>query len=581
MTSRSPPGVRLRDPSKQARAARVLEADYGVAAAAVAICAAALIARLLPHTIFDPTLASEHRLGYPLTYWNALGILGCVGAVLCVHLACSTRDSPIARVLGAAAMPLLALTLLYTLSRGGIWAAAAALRRLRGAGAAAGADQRRDSDDSDHLDRAGRGEPDQRRSRTPTPLATVAAGKHVALVLAGCMLGGGAAAGEPAAAGRVAGGAEASGARSPACVSRARRLWRWCSSSPPALAANAPDVVRTKYHEFTDRTNTSPGAGEARLLSARPEGRFEIWHVALDSYREQPFHGSGAGTFALRWERERPNPAPGRQRPFALPRGAGGAGHRGPGAAGDRARADPRRVRLPRAGAGPGAVRGAAGRGLAWAVHAGVDWDWQMPAVTLWLFALGGAALSRSLRRRRRRHRTDIRQFLVRGGGVAACALVAILPTRVALSQAQLNSAIGAMYAGDCRQARDDAHGSLSDVSERPTPYTVLAYCDMGEGRYGRAVAAMRAGSAPGPRQLEPVLRPCRGAGWGRPGSPTSGADSGKAQPAQPSRAIRAEAFSRQQPIRLAGGCAQRRPDTAGPRRPVIAPARKLRPTTA
>ena len=64
-------------------------------------------------------------------------------------------------------------------------------------------------------------------------------------------------------------------------------------------------------------------------------------------------------------------------------------------------------------------------------------------------------------------------------------------PARVALSQAQLNSAIGAMYAGDCRQARDDAHGSLSDVSERPTPYSVLAYCDMGEGRYSPAVAAM------------------------------------------------------------------------------------------
>ena len=100
---------------------------YGVAAAAVAICAAALIARLLPHVIFDPTLVNEHRLGYPLTYWNALGILACIGAVLCVHLACSTRDSWVARVLGAAAVPLFALTLLYTLSRGGIWAAAGAL----------------------------------------------------------------------------------------------------------------------------------------------------------------------------------------------------------------------------------------------------------------------------------------------------------------------------------------------------------------------------------------------------------------------------------------------------------------------
>ena len=100
---------------------------YGVAAAAVIVCVAALTARLLPHIIFDPTLVKEHRLGYPLTYWNTLGILACIGTVLCAHLACSTRDGPVARILGAAAVPLLILTLYYTLSRGGIWAAPAAL----------------------------------------------------------------------------------------------------------------------------------------------------------------------------------------------------------------------------------------------------------------------------------------------------------------------------------------------------------------------------------------------------------------------------------------------------------------------
>jgi len=31
----------------------------------------------------------------------------------------------------------------------------------------------------------------------------------------------------------------------------------------------------------------------------------------------------------------------------------------------------------------------------AWLLHALIDWDWQLPVVTLWLFALGGAALAR------------------------------------------------------------------------------------------------------------------------------------------------------------------------------------------
>jgi hypothetical protein len=30
----------------------------------------------------------------------------------------------------------------------------------------------------------------------------------------------------------------------------------------------------------------------------------------------------------------------------------------------------------------------------AWAVHAGLDWDWEMPAVTLPALALGAAAIA-------------------------------------------------------------------------------------------------------------------------------------------------------------------------------------------
>ena len=44
---------------------------------------------------------------------------------------------------------------------------------------------------------------------------------------------------------------------------------------------------------------------------------------------------------------------------------------------------------------GPHALRGrAVAVTVTWAIHAGVDWDWEMPAVTLWVFALGGAALA-------------------------------------------------------------------------------------------------------------------------------------------------------------------------------------------
>ena len=53
--------------------------------------------------------------------------------------------------------------------------------------------------------------------------------------------------------------------------------------------------------------------------------------------------------------------------------------------------------------------------GLAWALHAGVDWDWQMPAASLWFAALGGLALGRRpphptrRARRRRASRSGLR----------------------------------------------------------------------------------------------------------------------------------------------------------------------------
>ena len=48
--------------------------------------------------------------------------------------------------------------------------------------------------------------------------------------------------------------------------------------------------------------------------------------------------------------------------------------------------------------------------GLAWALHAGVDWDWQMPAVSLWFAALGGLALGRPAWRGAGRRRRGLRR---------------------------------------------------------------------------------------------------------------------------------------------------------------------------
>jgi hypothetical protein len=89
-----------------------------LAAAIVAICASGLITRVLPH--FWPTTPelANNRLSFPVTYWNALGLLAVMGIVLSLHLSSDRQEHPVVRVLGAAALPILAATLFFTFSRG-------------------------------------------------------------------------------------------------------------------------------------------------------------------------------------------------------------------------------------------------------------------------------------------------------------------------------------------------------------------------------------------------------------------------------------------------------------------------------
>src|SRR3954454_20608913 len=105
------------------RAYRVMWIVRACAAAAVVVCAAGLISRTLPHVWHTSPGVSNQRLSFPLTYWNALGILATIGLLLTLALATSDRESRVAGAVSAAAVPILATTLLFTFSRGAIAAA--------------------------------------------------------------------------------------------------------------------------------------------------------------------------------------------------------------------------------------------------------------------------------------------------------------------------------------------------------------------------------------------------------------------------------------------------------------------------
>ncbi|HYB22600.1 MAG TPA: hypothetical protein VED41_02305, partial [Solirubrobacteraceae bacterium] len=91
-----------------------------VFAGLAAVCLAGLISRVLPH--LWPTAASfyDSRLSYPLTYWNAEGMIAALALILGVHLSAAPGERALVRVLAAALGPALAATLLLTFSRGSL-----------------------------------------------------------------------------------------------------------------------------------------------------------------------------------------------------------------------------------------------------------------------------------------------------------------------------------------------------------------------------------------------------------------------------------------------------------------------------
>jgi hypothetical protein len=91
-----------------------------LAVATVGICICALITRLLPHLWPTTPDLGGNRLGFPLTYWNALGLMAAYGIVLCLGLSCDPAEAAATSVLAAAATPVLATTLYFTFSRGGL-----------------------------------------------------------------------------------------------------------------------------------------------------------------------------------------------------------------------------------------------------------------------------------------------------------------------------------------------------------------------------------------------------------------------------------------------------------------------------
>ncbi|MBN1527643.1 MAG: O-antigen ligase family protein [Thermoleophilaceae bacterium] len=105
----------LRDPRARSAAEPVL------ALGTVVVLGYSLAGRLLPGVFhFYASFGAGARLEQPVSYWNSLGLLAGMGLVLCARLAGDAGRDAYMRTLAAAATPLLGLGLYLTYSRGAI-----------------------------------------------------------------------------------------------------------------------------------------------------------------------------------------------------------------------------------------------------------------------------------------------------------------------------------------------------------------------------------------------------------------------------------------------------------------------------
>jgi O-antigen ligase/polysaccharide polymerase Wzy-like membrane protein len=466
--------------------AAVARAQEALAAALVVVCGSGLVTRILPEVwSIAPNLAND-RLSYPLTYWNAMGILAGLTVLLLLHLTASDRSPRVTRVLAAGALPVPAAALYFTFSRGGLAATIVGLvayvlvARPRG-----------------------------------LVSALLAAGPPTAVALVFCYRADLLSSADPASPAAVEQGHDVALAVGLAIVAAAvlrfllLRLDRFLAelkgpgiggrrglaiaggvailAAAVFLALGGAGYVGDQYDRFATGGAIDDSADlRPRFVNPANNGRLDHWRVAMDTFEREPLHGVGAGSYVYEWARDRDSLLKVEDAHSLYVEVLAELGLVGlllllttlvtiVVALARRCRGDGRHL-----------WAGLLAMAVAWLVHAGLDWDWEMPAVTFWLFAFGGMALAAERSGAGRRPGRFTRVALS-----VACLALVVTPALMAVSQGQLNRASEAFERGDCDEAIDAGLAASRAVSARPEPLQIIAYCDVRLGQRDLAVQVM------------------------------------------------------------------------------------------
>jgi hypothetical protein len=367
------------------RAARVTEP--ALALGALIAIGYGLLGRLLPGIVdLSParSFGAGGRLEQPITYWNAEGLLAAMGLVLCVRLAGDESRPRALRMAAAAGCPPLGMGVYLSYSRGALAVAAVGMLvlvataptwsqlRAAGVGVLTGAAAAASSAGFPGVASL-TGTLGQRERDGAIMLAILALIVVGAWLLSARMVQ-----------------AESRGRARVGPLGGASRLRLLAGV---AIACCVIGMVAGGLSERADGKQ-SPRATPSRLVSLTSL-RYEYWRIGFRAFRANPVQGLGAGGFRVFWREHRriaasTNAVHSLVLEMAAELGLVGlllfgllVG--GVAAAGRRALAS-----------GTALAPGACAVCVVWLLHAAIDWDWQLPAVTLPALVLAGGLLAAS-----------------------------------------------------------------------------------------------------------------------------------------------------------------------------------------
>ena len=455
----------------------------GAGLAGILISGFALVTRLRPDMfgLYDDPVA-HGRLYQPLGYWNALGIFAAMTVVLCLGAAMRGRTQWV-RVAAAAALPPVSATLFFTFSRGSMIAVAIGV----GVGLA--------------LD----------RDRLRSLAIALALMPWAVLALAdahrrGALARGGAGVHAASAQGRpllviILACAAASAATMVAVrvveqrvvfSATVRRLYlAGLAVAALAVLAGAMATYGSPLHmasRVRHALESKPPALDSdqnlRLETLSLNGRPMLWRSALADVGDHPLLGSGAGTFEQYWNEHRPRNYVAKDAHSLYLERLAEQGPVGfalilalvlyPLGVAVRYRRDP-------------IVLTAVGVLVAFTVHAGFDWDWEMPAVT-GLALVGASAIVLSARDGTGGPLSN----RWRAGLVAATLAVGAVAFVGGIGNEAIASSSDAAARGDYAKAESDARKAMSWAPWSDQGWVDLAAALVGQGHRDEAAAALR-----------------------------------------------------------------------------------------